>query len=85
MSYGNPTFERPAGVKIVDMCIYVDEHMKDILTAKGTEKRKLENTIVQYLYHIVDSLAKRKHYFIRYKDYDEFALYCDIFRSCLLL
>ena len=66
-------FIRPKNVTIVEMCIYVDEHMKDVV--HPGENSKVEDTIVQYLYFIIDSLAKKASLLPRFSDYEEFALY----------
>jgi hypothetical protein len=67
------TFIRPKGVKITDMCIYVDTHMQFV--CENGANPQIENKIIEYLYHIVDSLAKKQSFFPRFSDYDEFALY----------
>lgn len=36
---------------------------------------KIEDQMIQYLYFIVDSLAKKQNLLPRFEDYDEFALY----------
>ncbi len=66
-------FVRPKNVTIVEMCIYVDEHMKDVV--HPGENSVVEDRIVQYLYFIIDSLAKKQSLLPRFSDYEEFALY----------
>ena len=66
------TFIRPKDVKIWEMCKFIDDHMQEYIDTKNPY---LEDTIVQYLYHILDSLAKKQSFFPNFEDYDEFALY----------
>lgn len=74
MAYGNKkvTFERPDDIRIVDMCIFVDNNFP-IFVQRPTQE--LEDKLVKYLYWIIDSLAKKYKYFPRYSDYDDFALF----------
>ena len=72
MAYYKPAFERPKGMKITDMCIFVDKNFPILMEHPDAQ---LENQIVKYLYFITDSLAKKSHYFPRFEDYDEFSLF----------
>ena len=63
-------FERPIGVKIVDMCKYIDDN---IYTVELDEKTK--NLIFLYLYHIIYSISMRHNYFYYEPDCDEFSFY----------
>lgn len=71
------TFKRPPKIKIVDLCKFVDENMCKVIdeTIPLGERQKLEDTLIQDIYFIVDSFAKTAKFFPRYADYDEFALY----------
>ena len=62
------TFTKPNNIRIVDMCIYIDNNAY-------TENAD-PNIIYEYLYHIVYSLAKKNNLFNNYSYYDDFALYC---------
>lgn len=66
-------FTRPKDVKIWEMCKWVDDNMYK-LTTPG-EHIALENKAVEYLYHIVDSLAHKYNFFKKYEYYEDFALY----------
>jgi len=48
MSYVEPVFKRPPDLKIVDMCIFVDENFEKLV--QQPNNRTLEDTIVKYLY-----------------------------------
>lgn len=79
MSWNEPSFERPKGLKIVDMCIYVDNNFeKFVQRPTQTEEDKL----TKYIYWIIDSIAKKQRLFgNNYQYYDEFALFltCEVF------
>jgi len=79
LSWNDPSFERPKGLKIVDMCIYVDTNFsKFVQRPTQTEEDKL----TKYIYWIIDSIAKKQHLFgNNYQYYDEFALFltCEVF------
>ena len=66
-------FKRPKNVKIWEMCKWVDDNMYK-LTVPG-ENLTLENQAVEYLYFIVDSLARKGKFFTKYEYYEDFALY----------
>lgn len=61
------TFKRPKNVRIVDMCIYVDNNVYN--------DEKDESKIYQYIYHICYSLACKGKMFRDIEEYDDFALF----------
>lgn len=61
------TYNKPKGITYVDMCKYFDAHIY-------SDDRD-DNTLYQYLYHIVYMLACKKRYFASWAEYDAFALY----------
>lgn len=61
------TFNKPAGVKYVDMAIYIDKH------AYLTEGRDDEK-IYEYLYHLFYVLAVKGRFFTSASDYDSYSL-----------
>lgn len=67
------SFNKPKGMKYTDMCIYIDKHFPEIAVAG--EHPDIENTIFEYLYHIVYALACKAGYFKDFSDYDSFAIY----------
>ena len=59
--YGRkPLFVRPADMKITEMCQFVDENFAKLIKEPN---RELEDTIVKYLFFIIESLAKTSRYF----------------------
>ena len=60
-------FKRPPNVRIVDMCIYIDEHVY--------EESFNEQIIYEYLYHIFKSMALNKKLFRKHENIDTFSLY----------
>ncbi len=81
MGWNSPTFERPKKVKIVDMCIFVDKNFPVLME---THNQVLEDTIVKYIYFIIDSLAKKQHFFTEYRYYDDFALFLTAEIFCIM-
>ena len=63
-------YKKPANVRYVDMCIYVDENA---YRTDLTEDE--ENKIFEYLFHIAKMLAYKAKYFNRNEYYDDFAVY----------
>lgn len=61
------TYNKPKGIRYVDMCIYVDEHIYD--------DKKDNDLLFQYIYHIVNMVAHKRKYFNRARYYDEYSLY----------
>ena len=59
-------YKKPDGVSYTDMCIYIDTHVYETYD---------ENTVYEYLYHIIKMLATRNGYFNNSHDYENFALY----------
>lgn len=71
--YGRkPLFVRPTDMKITDMCKFVDEHFEELVK---NPNRELEDTIVKYLFFIIESLAKTARYFNNNEDYEDFSLF----------
>ena len=71
--YGRkPLFVRPADMKITDMCKFVDENFERLIKEPD---RELEDTIVKYLFFIIESLAKTLRYFNNSEDYEDFSLF----------
>ena len=63
-------FDKIEGLKIVDMCKYVDENVyRDDLTEND------KNLIFKYLYFIVYSISKSHKILYYESDYDNFAMY----------
>ena len=60
-------FKRPPNVKIVDMCIYIDNHIY--------KESFNEQIIYEYLYHIFKSMALNKKLFQKPENVDTFSLY----------
>ncbi len=81
MNWDKPTFERPKGVRIVDMCIFIDKNFPVLME---NHNQMLEDTIVKYLYLIIDSLAKKEHLFTEYGYYDDFALFLTSEIFCIM-
>lgn len=80
--YLEPIFgERPKDVRIVDMCIFVDENFPKLVKEHN---QQLEDTIVKYLYWIINSLAKTNQFFNRWEDYEDFSLFlaAQVFQIC---
>ena len=82
MSWNEPSFVRPKDIKIVDMCIYVDENFaKFVKNPTQAEEDKL----TKYIYWIIDSIAKKQHIFGKnYQYYDEFALFLTSEVFCIM-
>lgn len=74
-------WDRPKGIRIVDMCIYIDDNFSELMEHPNPS---MENTMVKYLYWIFDALAKKNHYFPRYEDYHEFAIFAAGQAYCIL-
>lgn len=82
MSWNEPTFERPKGVRIVDMCIYVDENFPRYVK---NPNQSMEDKLTKYIYWIIDSLAKKHALFGKnYQYYDEFALFATSEIFCII-
>lgn len=62
------TYNKPYGVKYVDMCMYIDNN----IYCETFD----ENLVFEYLYLIVVMLAAKEHYFKNDKDYDDFGIFC---------
>lgn len=62
------TYQKPADVTYVEMCMYFDAHIYDA--------DRDDNLLYQYLYHIVYMLACKARFFPQnFDEYDDFALY----------
>lgn len=62
-----PTYIKPKNVSYTDMAIYIDKHIYS--------NNYDENLVYEYLYLIIYVLACKARYFVKYEDYDDFALY----------
>lgn len=60
-------------MKFTDMCIFIDENVKNI--ANPGENPELENKIYNYLWLLVKALAIKKCMFQNFQDYDPYAFY----------
>ena len=66
-------WKKPAGMKYTQMCMYIDEHVQEIVNPG--ENPELENTIYNYLWLLVKALAIKKCMFTDFQDYDMYAFY----------
>ena len=66
-------FKKPANLKYTDLCIYIDEHITDIINPG--ENPEVEEKVYNYLWLIVKALAIKKCMFNNFQDYDPFAFY----------
>lgn len=66
-------WKRPSGVKVTDLCIFIDRHIDEIVES-GVHP-ELEDKIYNYIWLIVRSLAQKKNYFKDYSDYDNYAFF----------
>lgn len=75
------TFNKRKDLKYTDMCIYIDKNTPLILE-KGMYP-EIENTIFEYLYHILYALSYKAMFFKNFEDYDNFALSsaCQLYMS----
>lgn len=67
------TFHKPSKLKYTDMAIYIDAHLSDIVEAD--KNPKVEQTIFEYIYHIIFALSYKAGFFKNLNYYDDFALY----------
>ena len=67
------TFNKPAGVRYVDMAIYIDKNMPKVVENGGNSV--VESKIIEYIYHICYALALKKTFFKKFEDYDSYSLY----------
>jgi len=82
LTWNEPVFKRPKDLRVVDMCIYVDNMFEDFVKNPTQEK---EDILTKYIYWIVDSLAKKQNLFgNNYQYYDEFALFTTSEIFCLM-
>lgn len=67
-------FNKPAGLKYTDMCIYIDANIHKIVNSG--ENPLIEERIYEYFYHILYALALKANYFSKnFDDYDGYAMY----------
>lgn len=60
------TYNKPKGVRYVDMCMYIDENVY---------KEDCDDELIfQYLYHISLMIARKRRFFLKSRDLDEYAL-----------
>lgn len=65
-------WRKPANMKFTDMCVYVDQHIPDLVSG---ENKEIENTVYNYLWLLIKALAIKKNMFSNYNDYDAYAFY----------
>lgn len=66
-------WKRPSGVRVTQLCIFVDSHIDEIVEAG--KNPELEDKIYNYIWLIIRSLAQKKNYFKNYDDYDQYAFF----------
>lgn len=66
-------WKKPAGMKYTEMCIYIDNHIIDIVNPG--ENPEIEDTVYNYLWLLVKALAIKKCLFNNFQDYDPFSFY----------
>lgn len=66
-------FRKPSDLKFTDLCIFIDENVKNI--ANPGENPELEDKIYNYLWLLVKALAIKKCMFNNFQDYDPYAFY----------
>lgn len=64
------TYPKPKGMKYTDLCIYIDEKLK-----QDTITEEESSVIYKYLYCLIYMLALKHRYFNKQKYYDEFAMW----------
>ena len=64
------TYKKPTGLKYTTMAIFIDNNIY-----RPDLDEETQNTIYQYMYHIIYVLACKKRYFQRFEDYDSFAIF----------
>jgi len=60
-------------MKYTDMCIYIDQHIIDIVNPG--ENPEIEDKVYNYLWLLVKALAIKKCMFNNFQDYDPFSFY----------
>lgn len=63
-------YTKPKDIRYVDMCIFIDEKVKE-----GNPSKKDIDLIFEYLYHLSFMLAHKHKYFNEAHYYEEFAIY----------
>ena len=66
-------WRRKSGVKITDLCKYVDAHSQELKDCE--EDGELENNIYNAIWLIIRAIAQKKGMFRNYQDYDDFSFY----------
>ena len=67
-------FNKPPNLKYTDMCIYIDEHLNEIIETGSHPD--VESKIFEYLYHVVYALACKGTFFPhKFDEYNDFALF----------
>lgn len=69
------TFTKPKGVKYTDMCIWIDKNIYREYDGGEPLTEEEKEKCFQYLYLIAYMLASKRKFFIKWEDYDEFALF----------
>ena len=70
------TYKKPQDVRYVDMCVYIDNCVKGWDPELNPFTVEQEENIYQYIYHLYYNIACRKHFFTKFSDFDEYALWC---------
>lgn len=66
-------WKKPADLKYTDLCIYIDEHVPQLLDPDCPDE--IPNTIYNYLWLLVKALAIKKRMFNSFQDYDGYSFY----------
>lgn len=66
-------WKKPANLHYTDLCIYIDEHVTEIV--EPGKNPEIEEKIYNYLWLLVKALAIKKRMFQDFKDYDGYAFY----------
>ena len=67
-------WRKPAKLKYTTMCIYIDEHMKDVALDPNNHAKEAD-TCYNYLWLLMKALAIKKRMFNNFEDYDGFSFY----------
>jgi len=66
-------FKKPENLRYVDMCIYVDKNVPQLLDPDCPTE--IQDTIYNYLWLLVKALAIKKRMFKAFQDYDGYSFY----------
>lgn len=70
------TYKKPKNVRYVQMCIDIDEAVRNYDPINNPFTRDQEEMIYIYTYHLYYNFACRERYFNKIEDYDDYALFC---------